>query len=149
MVATSCDVARKHQAALTRFLNPLPVEQYRRKLRIERQLVVRIFGLYLTETSVHNRLIHLHAEAREVDLDPVEGEDLLCAQARKKGGDYHGVIRLGKQIDHSKALLDAQVHRLLLSSANAADLDELNRIFVKIKHFIELCFVEEPVDECL
>ena len=91
MVAVPGDVAWKHEARIFRLAGQLPVEQYRGKIRIEWQLVVRVLGLYRSETTMHRSLVDLHTQVREIDFRPDEGENLLDAHpsaqswARKLG----------------------------------------------------------------
>lgn len=68
MEVTAGDRTGEHQLRAIR--TPLPLKKHRRKIRIERKLILRIFCLHALQAAVHDSTVHQHAERVEVNVLP-------------------------------------------------------------------------------
>jgi hypothetical protein len=67
----------------------LPGEQHSGELRGKWQFIIGVLSLYWAEATAYSRFFYLHAQAREVELVPIEREDLLSTQARAQAEERH------------------------------------------------------------
>jgi len=98
---------------------------------------------------MHCSFFDLHAEAIEVNLNPIERQDLLDSHSREECTGSHRAVRFWQEPDDHIALLDGEIDQLLCSLADSANFDRLNRILMKIKDLVELYLVQKPVHEAL
>src|SRR5271165_5848373 len=105
MVTASGHCAGENPVFLRFGTLPFPVEQNGSEIGIEREIILRILGLDLVYHAVHYCASDSHRKIGEVDVRPLQCQDFADTKSQALSHNYHGAVRIRKQLDNRDILI--------------------------------------------
>src|SRR5216684_9314883 len=97
--------AGEYPVSLRIWTLPFPVEQNGSEIRIDREVIFRVFRLDLIYDAVHHGACHLHCEFSEVDVWPLQRQDFADTKSQALCHNHHRAVRFREQFEYREILI--------------------------------------------